>query len=344
VKKILTAAAVMIALSACAHAGAPVKPDWVEGKESAKYPNNRFMIGLGQGDDLTKAQDRARAEIAKLFSVKVEQVVQSSQQVSDSDGTKGKTWLNTSSVQEQTKTTVAGTLQGVEIRETWMDPQYKIYYALAVLKRSAAEQRLTETIMDIDHKIKTRMQKASEAPDKIGKMRQLLSAYDLYKERQIQNTQLSIVSTEGEGLKPGAEIAKVPEMVNDLLGKITVAVDIKGEIADPISEAITASLTNSHINVKPMDKNTDILVSGKTEMLETDQNNSIGFMFAKGRAYVNIINQADGRTFGTVERELRDGAKDMAGAKAKVQMKLKEDILMEFNVKFKTALTCGDGL
>ena len=327
----------------CAHAAA-ARPDWISGKDSQKYPSNRFLVGMGQSEELSKAQDRARAEIAKFFSVKVEQEVSSVQKTSDSDGPKGKSWLSSTSVNETMKTTVAGTLQGVEIKETWQDPVLKNYYVLAVLPRAPVESRLTEEVMDLDSKIKSALAKSDGAADKILKIKWMVRAYDLYQQRRLVNNQLSVVSLDGEGIKPSPEIAGVNDKLTDLLGKIVVSVDIKGDLSGPISEAIISSLTNGHISVNPGDGNSDILITGKTEIKPSDENSSIGFVFAKGRAFISIINRADGKTFGSVEHEDREGAKDMQGAKASVISQLKDEIINDFNEKFRSALSLGDGL
>jgi hypothetical protein len=336
VKRFLAVVLAVVIAAACAHAAGA--PDWVSGKGSPKYPPNKFITGIGQGDDLQKAQDRARAEIAKLFSVKVEQVVNTFQQYTDSDGAKGKSWLSSSSTNEITKTTVAETLQGVEIRETWVDTKYKVHYALAVLPRSAAEARISEAIMDLDSKIKSSLANAAGARDKIQKIRHLMRAFELYKERQGKNGQLSIVSLEGEGIKPSAEVAGTYDALNDELSKLTVSIEIKGDLSAAVTEAITSSLASSRINVKPQDKSTDISVTGKAESLEPESS-SIGFVFARAKAFASIVNVADGKTFGTVEKEIREGAKDMQGARISMISSLKEEMLKEFNAKFRAALS-----
>jgi len=327
----------------CAHS-ASARPDWILGKETTKYPSNRFLVGMGQSEELSKAQDRARAEIAKFFSVKVEQEVKSVQKTSDSDGPKGKSWLSSTAINETMKTTVTGTLQGVEIKETWQDPVLKNYYVLAVLPRAPVESRLTEELMDLDSKIKSAISKSDGASDKILKIKWMVRAYDLYQQRRLVNNQLSVVSLDGEGIKPSPEIAGVNDKLTDMLGKITVSVDIKGDLSGPISEAIISSLNNGHISVTPGGIDTDILITGKTELKPTDESNSIGFVFARGRAFVSIINRADGKTFGSVEKEDREGAKDMQGAKSSVISQLKDEIINDFNEKFRSALSLGDGL
>ena len=45
------------------------EPDWVSGN-SSKYSNQQYLLGRGQADDVATAEDRARADLAKIFVVK----------------------------------------------------------------------------------------------------------------------------------------------------------------------------------------------------------------------------------------------------------------------------------
>ena len=58
-----------VSLGGCASVPT-VAPDWVTGK-SAKYPDNRFLVGRGQADSTEDARNRARADLAKVLQVAV---------------------------------------------------------------------------------------------------------------------------------------------------------------------------------------------------------------------------------------------------------------------------------
>jgi len=47
------------------------RPDWVDG-DSIQYPSSQYLTGVGYGPDRKSAEDKARAEIAKIFFNKID--------------------------------------------------------------------------------------------------------------------------------------------------------------------------------------------------------------------------------------------------------------------------------
>ena len=88
-----------------------LKPDWVAGT-SAAYPASTYLTGRGEADMLPLAQDRARADLAKTFSVNVSE--QSKDQSSYSQSNAGATPVmqNTMDVSRNISTRTDAVLQG----------------------------------------------------------------------------------------------------------------------------------------------------------------------------------------------------------------------------------------
>ena len=57
----------LLLLAGCASG----RPDWTESGKSNEYPASRYLTGIGTAADLGTAKDRARANLAKIFSVKI---------------------------------------------------------------------------------------------------------------------------------------------------------------------------------------------------------------------------------------------------------------------------------
>ena len=49
---------VLVVLSGCAWVGGQSKPDWIDGM-SAAYPSGQYLVGVGQAESRTAAEDRA---------------------------------------------------------------------------------------------------------------------------------------------------------------------------------------------------------------------------------------------------------------------------------------------
>jgi len=124
---------IVVGVSLFGCASAPSTPDWVNGK-SAKYPDNQYLVGRGQADAQEDARNRARADLAKILEVGVS--AKSSDVTSFSSGAEGA--KTESQVSRSIVTRTEQIVRGIQIPETWQDPQTKSTYALAVLPRSQA--------------------------------------------------------------------------------------------------------------------------------------------------------------------------------------------------------------
>src|SRR5437879_13582587 len=51
-----------------AFAGTPKPPDWVIGTKAAGYPVEQFLIGVGQADSRSAAEERAYAADSRIFT------------------------------------------------------------------------------------------------------------------------------------------------------------------------------------------------------------------------------------------------------------------------------------
>ncbi len=52
-------------------AGTPKPPDWVTGLKTAGYPDEQFLIGIGQADSRPVAEERAYAAVSRIFKAEV---------------------------------------------------------------------------------------------------------------------------------------------------------------------------------------------------------------------------------------------------------------------------------
>src|SRR5690606_36438917 len=62
--------AIVLAVGLAGCASSAVTPDWVSGA-AGKYPPSRYLVGRGEAEGGEEARDRARADLAKVFEVRV---------------------------------------------------------------------------------------------------------------------------------------------------------------------------------------------------------------------------------------------------------------------------------
>lgn len=318
-----------LSLLACAHA--PGRPAWTEGKDPA-FPPERFMLGVGSGDTLTVAQQRAREELASQFTVKVKGSVEVVEQETQITREKGTTYLATRSVTDMVRVSVDETLTGVEIRQTWTDPDTRTVWALAVLSRLPALQRLNERMEEIDAEVADLLKKADAAGEKLGKVGPLLKARERMRERGALNAQYQVVNPTGVGLESEIKGTDVTDRLRQALAAVAVHVDLgSGEEAAVVARTIVKSLTLGGLTVRTEEAGADLLVRGKVEVSETDEKNGTGFRIARVLAAVEI-RQGD-RVIGRVEDSDKEGAKTFADASRKAMARLTDRLLKQFNAQ-----------
>jgi hypothetical protein len=319
-------------LASCSH-GERI-PDWVaSGKADKIYKPIEYMIGIAQGPSVAGAKDNARAEIAKQFSVKVEGHLEVLQQYSGLTGDKGSSWLTQTSIQDLTRTYTDETIQGIEIAEVWSNEAGTESWALAVLRRSPALIRLQVQVTDLDDEIARRWGASKSASDLLHKIRPLVQALELMKEREIKNQQLMVVNYAGVGIEADLSMASLNEALTAALKELKIAVVIEGDQDNRIRNAIVTSLTNGKIMVQDDTETADIIIQGVLKAEETNEGNRTPYIFAKLSAQLSLVNTQDGRTFGQVEHSLRDGANTWKDAKEKTLTKLVAKIMADFNAK-----------
>src|SRR5207237_7775765 len=62
---------VLLPLLLAACAGASRAPDWVSGTKASAYPDERYLIGVGQADSRQAAEERAYAAVARIFKADI---------------------------------------------------------------------------------------------------------------------------------------------------------------------------------------------------------------------------------------------------------------------------------
>jgi hypothetical protein len=182
VERAMRAALIGALLCSAACAAGRGQPDWIDGSAAA-YPKAQYLVGIGEGDHLDAARDRARAEIARIFEVRIEDsVVDRSEMVAVMEA--ARRW---SSIVErmavETRTTTEVALEGVEIAETWEDPVTRRVYALAVLGKQRAQRRLLEQAKRRTEEILGFREAAKRANGALARVRAHVSAARASRER-----------------------------------------------------------------------------------------------------------------------------------------------------------------
>ena len=229
---------IVVGVSLFGCASAPSTPDWVNGK-SAKYPDNQYLVGRGQADAQEDARNRARADLAKILEVGVS--AKSSDVTSFSSGAEGA--KTESQVSRSIVTRTDQIVRGIQIPETWLDPQTKSVYALAVLPRSQAAMGLRADIERLDAATQGYVQGARNAPDLLVQVASASRALDSQRERDAVQRTLQVIDVTGLGVEPRQNSGQLAADLNALLKRVRMKPQAPGsqELERMLSAALSAA-------------------------------------------------------------------------------------------------------
>lgn len=195
-----------LAMAGCAGTGpegaAGARPDWVAG-ESARYKPAQYITGRGEGRTMEQAQNQARADLAKFFSVAVRETgtdVQLFSRNSDKHGVEQQ--QQQQSVTRRLETYTDQVIQGVELVDRWQDPVTSQYYALAVAPRAQTIVRLQDEIKRLDDDTRRYIQQAQVAATPLAKVAQATRALEVQQQRTAVQRSLQAIDPTGQGVPP----------------------------------------------------------------------------------------------------------------------------------------------
>lgn len=214
-----------ILLGGCASNGASERPGWILG-ETPDYTQERYLLGRGEGNQLDVAKDRARADIAKVFSVHVTKRSDDITHFQSADsGAAVATPQLSQEVSQEVSATTDPLLHGVTIAQTWQDPDSKKFYALAVLPRAAASRQLRQKIETRDAAIAARVQRARDSAEILQQIAHASQAARLHAERDVLAQTLTIIDRAGRGVDSVYTTGRLEADLQQLLQRLNVHVE-----------------------------------------------------------------------------------------------------------------------
>lgn len=221
-------AAGLVLLLACAAWAGPrnPKPDWVDGS-SAEHPRERYLVGIGLGDDRASAEDRARGEISKIFQTVV--TVNTNLAESETNISAGKKSENTFSqaISQSVQTASKKALEGVQVVENWKDESTMQHYALAVLERAKGVRVINDKISEFDKQALQWKGQMDQAQDKLARVKAAMKLLALLKARTELNSELRVLDDSGKAVPTPFDETEVRPQAAKAVSELDVVVDIK---------------------------------------------------------------------------------------------------------------------
>lgn len=287
-------------LTACATGPrAPAQPDWVDG-ESRQHPSNGYLTGRGQAASQAEAADRARAEIAKIFAVKINAESRDVQTFSSSgDNPAQEEW----NVSRAVATSTDQLLRGVEIADYWQDKAVGTWHALAVLSRARAGQSLRQEVAALDDATRGFLDQADASGELFRRIALVSRALQLQRERADLNRALQAVDITGRGSPAPWNTGALEARRNALMQQIRITPEGVGEHRDSVRAMLGAALAKSGMSVAPTAPYT---MTGSLDYNDFKQQN---WYWVRGTLQVAMTDR-QGNALGVRRWELKTSATD----------------------------------
>jgi hypothetical protein len=224
------------------------RPDWVDGNAS-QYPASAYLTGHGQSDNMATAKDAARVDLAKIFSVNVSEQSSDTSTYSQGDANGTPTAKNSLDVSRNIKTSTDQLLNGVEISQTWQDPQSLQYFALATLSRAKAGAALRQQIGDLDAGTAASLNQTQNSSDLFDKIAAATQAVASQQTRTGLQKELQVVDPSGMGIPSSWSLAKLQADRSALLKQMQIAPAADGRDADAVKKVLGGALSDAGFTV-----------------------------------------------------------------------------------------------
>jgi hypothetical protein len=311
----IAALSVAFAAAACASGGGKhdsrtvvggSRPDWVEA-ESPEFPRAHYVLGVGSADEENAASDRARGEVARVFSADVTV----NTMVDQSEKGDGKTSTFSSTVSDQVKTATQKVLEGVEIVARWKDTSTGRYYALAALDKPQALLTITEKAHDM-------------AADAAVHKAALAAATDAFS-RAKAAAKLATIARAWDGLEADSRVLGGGSLSADFdaaaaradsakaLAALDVEVSATGEGADAVETAVVSALNAVGLTSKK--GITGDLTAAAEVTVGPQDSGDHRWQRSRASATVSLTDGRSGKTFARFDVSAREDAVDAGEAR-----------------------------
>ena len=308
------------------------RPDWVE-HESAEWPREMYLLGVGSADERAVAEDRARAGVARIFTTHVSSALAASTAESSVRKERTAAWTEQISVSEETRSTTDKVLEGVEIVQVWQDPQSHQFYALAALDRQQAAARLDARLESLETSARP-LRAHLDAPERATGLAAATRLLRLERDRRALDGELRIVAP----TRPSRAVVE-ETAARELLARTSVGLTATGDDEGVVLDAVRSALVNLGFAVQAEAAGSDLV--GEATVALDKLGNRDGWYWSRVRVEVVLKDSASARVFLNLSESVRDASRIDRESSRRVLAKISERLRKEIPTAF---LTTTDNL
>jgi len=298
------------------------RPDWVNG-ESFRYPSSLYLTGVGYDPERRSAEDKARAEIARIFYSNIDSRTRTYQGYLQTTS-QGKTRTKeTFDIEGVTRVSTRKVLSGVKISQVYRETEPEsLFYALAVLDRRQSAEILRDKIQELDRDIQRLFTGAQEEEDKLAGIKKLKEAIRKHILREACDAELRIVNISGEGIPPETGFTEMKNRLSAvLLRDFLIALSVEGSRADEIREALAQGLNREGFSVCEDIGRASVLVRGAVEIKPIERGVP-EWKYVRWKSHFDLVDRKGGAVFGGIGKTGREGHVNLSQAEDRAVRKM----------------------
>ncbi|NVM23611.1 MAG: LPP20 family lipoprotein [Desulfobacterales bacterium] len=323
------------------YAAAGKKPDWVDGS-AVEYPVEQYLTGVGFGDTRRAAEDSAYAAISRIFQAQINSRTKELEKYVQTE-IRGKVQTARDiQIDQLTSVATKKVLEDIKIAEMWVGSE-KLTYALAIMDRAHAVAVLRERVAAMDRDVRGLQGKSDSTADKVEAVRCLRRAMKILVNRDVYNTDLRIVNPAGKGIDPPVSLTSIRQKIQGLLANdIHIGVEVGGPHNARIRSAILEGLTKEGFSIEEGGEQSkiDILVKGKVSFEQADLPK---WKFVRWAISVDLVNQSNGKIFGSLTKNGREGHLNFPEAEERAAKALQKEIVGKLSAMMVSFIYGQDG-
>ena len=295
------------------------QPEWINSK-SAQYPATAYLLGRGQSDNRALAQDRARADLSKIFQLQITEQSEDVVTYVAQDQQPGQT---ESSASRHITTRTDQIVEGIRIAELWQDPENGQYHALAVLDRNQAANDLRQAIQEQDSATDYEIAAARRQKDlfsQIGHANQAVAIqYHRYENQRI----LKIVDPTGIGIPATHNLTRLRSQRDELLQRVKIELAMLNDPIGGIEPILQGALTTAgfrhttHANAN-YTLEADLQLDGFSDKK--------GWFWYRGSLQVNLLDNSGEQSQGSHRWDIKVAAQNPGTAAQRVRDNLAKQL------------------
>jgi len=304
------------------------RPDWTDSGKSQEYPASQYLTGIGTAGKLEAAKDRARANLAKVFSVKVSETTEDITRAARKRGSAGVENINETRVERIISSRTDKVLTGVRIAETWQDPDTAGYYTLAILSRIQASTNLRQEINRLDSATRIYVKRARSEGDILRKVRFASLALDQQVARQVYQRTLRVVDRSGRGAPSPWQVAKLGSDLERLLRRVRISPRVVSDTTGSLKTSVSSALASAGFGVED-GKRAEFVLDARLDLEDIGYRD--GWYWTRGVLEITLQERGSNRIRGSVRWAVKVAGNSIGDARQRIATKV--DSLLKREIK-----------